>query len=60
MFVRSANLFNREYATAGFLNTNTFNPNGTFRFNPAAWTNENAVSPGAPRAVWGGIRLQFD
>ena len=60
VFVRCANLFNREFATAGFLNTNTFNPNGTFRFNPAAWTNENAVSPGAPRAVWGGIRMQFD
>lgn len=60
LFARCANLLNREYATAGFLNTNTFNPNGTYRFDPADWTNENAVSPGAPFAVWGGIRLTFD
>jgi len=60
IFARCANLLNKQYATAGFLTTNTFNPNGTFRPNPAEWTNENAVSPGAPFAVWGGIRLQFD
>lgn len=59
VFARCANLLNREYATAGFLTTNTFNPNGTYRSNPADWTNENAVSPGAPLAVWGGFRLTF-
>jgi outer membrane receptor protein involved in Fe transport len=60
VFARCANLLNREYATAGFLTTNTFNPNGTYRFDPADWTNENAVSPGAPFALWGGVRLTFD
>ncbi|HEV2271563.1 MAG TPA: TonB-dependent receptor [Steroidobacteraceae bacterium] len=60
VFARCANLLNREYATAGFLSTNTFNPNGTYRFDPADWTNENAVSPGAPFAVWAGIRLTYD
>ena len=60
VFARCANLLNRRYATAGFLTTNTFNPNGTYRFDPAAWTNENAVSPGAPFAVWAGVRLTFD
>ena len=60
LFARCANLLNRRYATAGFLNTNTFNPNGTYRFDPAEWTNENAVSPGAPFAVWAGIRVTFD
>jgi len=60
LFARCANLLNRQYATAGFLNTNTFNPDGTFRFDPAQWTNENAISPGAPFAVWAGLRLQFD
>jgi outer membrane receptor for monomeric catechols len=59
-FVRCANLLNKQYATAGFLNTNTFNPNGTFRFNRSDWTNENAISPGAPFAIWAGLRLQFD
>jgi len=60
VFARCANLLNREYATAGFLTTSTFNPNGTYRFDPAEWTNENAVSPGAPFAVWAGMRLTFD
>jgi len=60
IFARCANLLDRNYATAGFLNTNTFNPNGTYRFDPAEWTNENAVSPGAPFALWAGIRLAFD
>lgn len=60
VFARCANLLNREYATAGFLTTSTFNPNGTYRFDPDDWTNENAISPGAPFAVWGGIRLTFD
>lgn len=59
-FLRCANLLNKQYATAGFLNTNTFNANGTFRFNPADWTNENAISPGAPFAVWVGIRVMSD
>ena len=60
VFARCANLFDKQYATAGFLTTNTFNPNGSFRTNPAQWTNENAISPGAPFGIWAGVRLQFD
>jgi outer membrane cobalamin receptor len=60
VFARCANLLNRQYATAGFLTTSTFNPNGTYRFDPNEWTNENAVSPGAPFAMWAGVRLTFD
>jgi len=60
VFARCANLLNRQYATAGFLTTSTFNPNGSYRFNPEDWTNENAVSPSAPFAVWAGVRLIFD
>ena len=60
LFAHCANVLNRQYATAGFLNTNTFNPNGTYRFDPAEWTHENAISPGAPFAFWAGIRLTFD
>lgn len=58
-FARISNLLNRQYATAGFLTANTFNPNGTFRFNPNDWTNENAISPGAPLGIWAGLRLQL-
>lgn len=60
VFARIANLFDKEYATAGFLTSDSFDPNGTFRFNPAEWTNENAVSPAAPRAIWAGVRASFN
>ena len=60
VFLRLDNLFNRDYATAGFLTDNSFNPDGSFRFDPDDWTNENAVSPAAPRAVWAGLRLHWD
>jgi hypothetical protein len=45
------------YATAGFLASNTFTPSGAFRPNPDDWTNENAISPGAPRGIWAGVRV---
>lgn len=60
LFARVANVFDREYATAGFLTTNAFNPDGSFKPDPNDWTHENAISPAAPRAVWGGVRLRFD
>jgi outer membrane receptor protein involved in Fe transport len=59
LFARLVNALNKQYATAGFLTSNTFNPNGTFRFDPGTWTNENAVSPATPRAVWAGVRIRF-
>lgn len=58
VFARLANAFDKEYATAGFLTTNSFNPDGSFRFNPGAWTHENAVSPAQPRALWAGVRIR--
>jgi len=60
VFARIVNVANREYATGGFLTSNSFNPNGTFRFDPAAWTNENALSPAAPRAIWAGVRFRWN
>ena len=59
IFARVANLFDRKYATAGFLTSNSFMANGTLIANPNNWTNENAVSPGAPIGVWAGLRAQF-
>jgi outer membrane receptor protein involved in Fe transport len=59
LFARLVNVLNKQYATAGFLTDNVFNPNGTFRADPDDWTNENAVSPAQPRAVWGGVRIRF-
>ncbi|HMK87489.1 MAG TPA: TonB-dependent receptor [Steroidobacteraceae bacterium] len=60
LFARLANVFDKRYATAGFLTTNSFNPDGSFRANPADWTNENALSPAAPRAIWAGVRIHVD
>jgi outer membrane receptor protein involved in Fe transport len=60
VFARVVNVLNKEYATAGFLTSSSFNPNGTFRPNPNDWTNENAVSPAAPRAIWAGVRINFN
>jgi len=54
-----SNALNKDYYTAGFLTNNVYNPNGTFRANPNDWTNENDVVPGAPRQVWGGVRVSF-
>ncbi len=59
LFARIGNILNRNYATAGFLASNAFEPDGTFRGDPQQWTNENSVSPGAPRAAWAGIRLHW-
>jgi outer membrane receptor protein involved in Fe transport len=58
-FARLANLFDRDYATAGFLTSNSFTARGSFIANPAGWSNENAVSPGEPRAVWAGLRVSL-
>ena len=56
-FVHVVNLLDRQYSTAGFLTSNSFTASGVFIANPAAWTNENAVSPAEPLAIWVGVRL---
>ncbi len=60
LFLRIVNVFDRDYATAGSLTGNPFNPGGSFRQDPADWTRENAVSPAQPRAAWGGVRVSWD
>ena len=60
VFARLVNLLNKEYSTAGFLTSNAFNANGSLRANPNDWTDENAVSPGQPRAIWAGVRINFN
>jgi outer membrane receptor protein involved in Fe transport len=59
VFAQLANLFDRKYATAGFLTSNAFKPDGSFIANPAGWTNEDAVSPAQPLAVWAGARIRW-
>jgi outer membrane receptor protein involved in Fe transport len=60
VFVRVVNVLDRKYATAGFLTASSFNPDGSFRADPAAWTGENSVSPAQPFAVWAGVRVHWD
>ncbi|HEX4242363.1 MAG TPA: TonB-dependent receptor [Steroidobacteraceae bacterium] len=60
LFAHLANLFDKRYATAGFLTSNSFNPNGSFIADPGGWSNENAVAPAAPRAIWVGARVRFE
>jgi len=59
IFARLINLFDKQYATAGFLTSSSFNPNGSFIPNPNNWPNENAVSPAPPRAIWVGLRMKW-
>ena len=59
IFARLVNLLDKAYSTAGFLTSSSFTPSGAFIADPANWTNENAVSPGEPRAVWAGVRIEL-
>ena len=60
LFVKVVNLLDRNYATAGFLTSSSFNANGSFRPDPDTWTGENSVSPAQPFAVWAGVRVHWD
>jgi len=55
LFARISNVFDRRYATTGALRENFF-PGGALAA-PGAQTNETFYAPGAPRALWVGIRL---
>ncbi len=59
LFGRINNAFDRSYATSGSLTQNPFTPSGQFQSNPANWSEENAVSPAAPRSFLAGVRLEF-
>ncbi len=60
IFARLVNLFDKQYATAGFLTTSSFEPNGAFIPDPNNRSHENAVAPAAPRAIWVGMRVRWE
>lgn len=64
LFARVDNIFDREYTTAGTLGRNPFTPQGAFKIDPVTtdgdWKNSTFISPGAPRAAWIGINLDWD
>ncbi len=59
VFVKIDNLFDKRYATSGFLTTNALNNDGSFRPDPDDWRNENLVSPAQPIALFVGVRAHF-
>ena len=52
------NVADRRYGTGGVLAQNAFDANGVLQA-PANWVNERFVAPGAPRAVWVGLRYSL-
>jgi outer membrane receptor protein involved in Fe transport len=66
LFVEVNNLFNRRYYTAAQLGANAFTAEGTFVARPFPPVGgeypvqqSTFYAPGAPRGVWGGLRLTF-
>jgi outer membrane receptor protein involved in Fe transport len=58
LFAKVSNLFDRRYASGGLLGENAFDAQGRLQA-PADWRNEQFVAPGAPRALWVGVRWRF-
>lgn len=59
VFGKVNNVFDRHYASAGALGENPFDANGAFQTNSSDWTHETFTAPGAPRAVYFGLRLKI-
>ncbi|MCB1956549.1 MAG: TonB-dependent receptor [Rhodocyclaceae bacterium] len=59
LFGRVDNLFDHAYATAGALAENPFDGSGAFLTDTEAWSDEQFVAPGAPRAAFVGVRYRW-
>jgi len=59
LFAKVANVFDRRYASAGLLGENAFDAAGNLQA-PGDWRTEQFVGPGAPRAIWLGLRWSPD
>ncbi len=66
LFAQINNLFNRRYYSAGQLGPTGFTDNGSFIARPfppvdGEYPTRHATffAPGAPRGIWGGMRLRF-
>jgi iron complex outermembrane recepter protein len=64
MFLKVDNIFDREYSTAGNLALTPFNAAGRFMTgtNQASseWNNTTFIGPGAPRAAWIGLSIDWN
>ncbi len=67
LHARVSNLFNQRYSTAAQLGPAGFDANGVFVSRPFAPVDDDEyplihstfLAPGAPRGIWGGVRLRF-
>ena len=60
ILARLTNLFDKQFSSAGFLNTSSFSANGAFIPDPNHRPHENAEAPAAPRAIWVGVRVRWE
>jgi outer membrane receptor protein involved in Fe transport len=58
LFGKIANLLDRRYASSGLLGENAFDASGAL-LPPGSRPQELFVGPGAPRAAWAGLRMNF-
>jgi len=56
VFGRLNNVFDNRFNTAAILAENPFNAAGVFQTNSDLWARETFYGPGAPRALWVGVR----
>lgn len=56
LFARMDNVLDEDYASGGILAENSFDAAGNFLTDPNNWEDETFYAPGAPRAVWVGVK----
>jgi len=56
VFARLNNVFDKQFSTAAILAENPFNAAGSFVTDSSLWGRETFYGPGAPRALWVGVR----
>jgi outer membrane receptor protein involved in Fe transport len=59
LFGKVSNVFDRQYASAGALGENPFSASGMFQTSSDDWHHETFYAPGAPRAVYVGLRVKL-
>ena len=59
IFGRINNVFDKEYESGAILAENPFDSAGNFQTNSDNWTKETFFAPGAPRAIWVGLKVKF-
>ncbi|HET7865000.1 MAG TPA: TonB-dependent receptor, partial [Burkholderiaceae bacterium] len=58
VYAKVSNVLDKRYSTGGMLGHNAFDANGVLQV-PGDWRQEQFVAPGAPRAGWIGVRMEF-